>query len=212
MEEQRAARGELPLKGAPQQAREQFKRIKLDTYLGMGLSNLVAFCIMLTAIAGLRAHGITDIQTSAQAAAALRPLAGDFAFALFAAGIIGTGMLAVPVLGGSAAYAVAEAFKWRTGLGRRPKNAKGFYAILVIATSLGVGLNFTPVDPIRALFWSAVINGVIAVPIMAVMMRLAIKREVMGPFVVTGWLRVLGWVATSVMALAVLVMIAVWKT
>jgi Mn2+/Fe2+ NRAMP family transporter len=212
VEEQRAARGELPLKGSPQQAREQFKRIKLDTYLGMGLSNLVAFCIMLTAAAGLRPYGITDIQTSAQAAAALRPLAGDFAFALFAAGIIGTGMLAVPVLGGSAAYAVAEAFKWRTGLGRRPTNAKGFYAILIIATSLGVGLNFTPVDPIRALFWSAVINGVIAVPIMAVMMRLAIKREVMGPFVVTGWLRVLGWAATSVMALAVLVMIAVWRT
>src|SRR5262249_19116656 len=127
-------------------------------------------------------------------------------------GIIGTGMLAVPVLGGSAAYAVAEAFKWRTGLGRSPSNAKGFYAILIVATSLGVGLNFTPVDPIRALFWSAVINGIIAVPIMAVMMRLAIKREVMGPFVVTGWLRVLGWAATSVMALAVLVMIAVWKT
>ena len=211
VEEQRAARGERPLKGAPQQAREQFKRIELDTYIGMGLSNFVAFCIMLTAIVGLRAHGVTDIQTSAQAAAALRPLAGDFAFALFAAGIIGTGMLAVPVLAGSAAYAVAEAFKWRSGLGRSPANAKGFYAILIIATSLGVGLNFTPVDPIRALFWSAVINGVIAVPIMAVMMRLAVKREVMGPFVVTGWLRVSGWATTSVMALVVLAMIAAWK-
>jgi len=211
VEEQRGAQGERPLKGAPQQAREEFRRIQLDTYLGMGLSNLVAFCVMLTAVAGLRAHGVTDIETSAQAAAALRPVAGDFAFALFAAGIIGTGMLAVPVLAGSAAYAVAEAFKWRSGLGRTPANAKGFYAILIIATSLGVGLNFTPVDPIRALFWSAVVNGVIAVPIMAVMMRLAVKREVMGQFVVTGWLRVLGWTTTGVMALAVVLMIALWK-
>ncbi len=211
VEEQRAAKGEQPLIDAPEQARVQLERIQLDTYIGMGVSNLVAFFIMLTAVVTLRMHGVTDIQTSAQAAAALRPLAGDFAFALFAAGIIGTGLLAVPILAGSAAYAVAEAFKWRIGLGRPLTKAKGFYAILSVATLMGVALNFTSLDPIKALFWSAVINGVIAVPIMAVMMLLAVKPEVMGPFVVTRRLRALGWLATTVMALVVLMMIATWN-
>ena len=211
VEEQRAAKGERPLKDAPGQARVHLERIQLDTYIGMGLSNLVAFFIMLTAAVTLHMHGVTDIQTTAQAAQALRPLAGDFAFALFAAGIIGTGLLAVPILAGSAAYAVAEAFQWRIGLGRPLMKARGFYAFLTIATLLGVALNFTSIDPIKALFWSAVINGVIAVPIMAVMMLLAVKPEVMGPFVITRRLRVLGWLATTVMALVVLAMMATWK-
>ena len=211
VEEQRAAKGEEPLKEAPEQARMQLKRIRDDTYIGMGVSNLVAFFIMLTAIVTLRMHGVTDIQTSAEAAQALRPVAGDFAFALFAAGIIGTGLLAVPILAGSAAYAVAEAFQWRIGLGRPLMKARGFYTILTVATLLGVALNFTSIDPIKALFWSAVINGVIAVPIMAVMMLLAVKPEVMGAFVITRRLRVLGWLATTVMALAVFAMIATWN-
>jgi len=165
---------------------------------------------MLTAVVTLNLHGITDIQTSAQAAQALRPLAGDFAFALFAAGIVGTGLLAVPILAGSAAYAVAETFKWPEGLGLQLLQARGFYAIVIIATILGVALNFTPIDPIKALFWSAVINGVIAVPIMAVMMLMAIRKDIMGPFVITRWLTVLGWLATATMAIAVLAMLATW--
>ena len=143
VEEQRAAEGEEPLKEAPEQAREQLSRIKLDTYIGMGFSNLVAFFIMLTAAVTLHVHGVTDIQTSAQAAEALRPIAGDFAFVLFAAGIVGTGLLAVPVLAGSAAYAVAETFRWPIGLGLTLLQARGFYAILSIATLLGVAMNFT---------------------------------------------------------------------
>jgi NRAMP (natural resistance-associated macrophage protein)-like metal ion transporter len=206
VEEQRAAEGEEPLKEAPEQAQAHLQRIKIDTYIGMGFSNLIAFFIMLTATVTLHLHGVTDIQTSAQAAEALRPIAGEYAFMLFSAGIVGTGLLAVPVLAGSAAYAVAESFEWRIGLGRQLTEAQGFYMILALATFLGVALNFTSIDPIKALFWSAVINGVIAVPIMAVMMLMAARADVMGQFVITPRLRVLGWLATAVMAIAVLAM------
>jgi Mn2+/Fe2+ NRAMP family transporter len=161
---------------------------------------------MLTAAVTLHQHGVKDIETSAQAAEALRPIAGEYAFLLFSAGIVGTGLLAVPVLGGSAAYAVAESFKWRIGLGRKLLEARGFYTILIVATLLGVMLNFTSIDPIKALFWSAVINGVIAVPIMAIMMAMAAKPEIMGEFIVTSRLQILGWLATAVMALAVIMM------
>ncbi|MGI8896265.1 MAG: NRAMP family divalent metal transporter [Casimicrobiaceae bacterium] len=211
VEEMRAAKGERPLKKAPEHARAQLKRIKIDTYIGMGFSNLVAFFIILTAATTLNPQGITDIQTSAQAAEALRPIAGEFAFALFAAGIVGTGLLAVPILAGSAAYGAAEAFKWRIGLGRTLVQARGFYTVLTIATLAGVALNFTPIDPIKALFWSAVVNGVIAVPIMAMMMLMAARADVMGPFVVKRSLLVLGWLATGVMALAVIAMVLTWS-
>jgi NRAMP (natural resistance-associated macrophage protein)-like metal ion transporter len=208
VEEQRAADGEEPLKRAPEQARAQLSRIKLDTYLGMGFSNIVAFFIMLTAAVTLHVNGVTDIQTSAQAAQALRPIAGEFAFTLFTAGIVGTGLLAVPVLAGSAAYAVAEAFSWPIGLGRRMTEARGFYTILSIATLLGVAIDFTSIDPIKALFWSAVINGVIAVPIMAVMMLMVGRTDVMGIFTAKRRLKVLGWFATSAMAAVVVAMFA----
>jgi NRAMP (natural resistance-associated macrophage protein)-like metal ion transporter len=206
VEDQRAAEGEEPLKDAPGEAQAQLQRIKIDTYIGMGFSNLIAFFIILTATVTMHLHGITDIQTSAQAAEALRPVAGEYAFLLFSVGIIGTGLLAVPVLAGSAAYAVAESFKWRIGLGQELMQARGFYAILAIATLLGVALNFTSMDPIKALFWSSVINGVIAVPFMAIMMLMAAREDVMGQFVVTRRLQVMGWLATVVMALAVLAM------
>ncbi len=206
VEEQQAADGEEPLKDAPEQAQDNLQRIKIDTCIGMGFSSLIAFFIMLTATVVLHQHGITDIQTSGQAAEALRPIAGEYAFLLFSVGIVGTGLLAVPVLAGSAAYAVAESYKWRIGLGRELMEARGFYLILAVATLLGVALNFTSIDPIKALFWSAVINGVIAVPIMAVMMLLASRTDVMAQFVVTLRLRILGWLATAVMALAVLAM------
>lgn len=211
VEDQRAAPGEEPLVEAPEQAPAELQRISIDTYIGMGFSNLVAFFIMLTAVVTLHLHGISDIQTSAQAAEALRPLAGDFAFVLFTAGIVGTGLLAVPILAGSAAYGIAEAFDWHIGLGLELLQARGFYTIVIIATVLGVALNFTPVDPIKALFWSAVINGVISVPIMIVMMLIAVREDVMGEFVISRWLWVFGWLATVSMVLVVLAAFATWR-
>jgi NRAMP (natural resistance-associated macrophage protein)-like metal ion transporter len=195
---------------APEGAVEHLQRIKIDTYLGMAFSNIVAFCIILGTAATLNAAGVTDIQTSAQAASALRPLAGDLSFMLFALGIIGTGMIAVPVLAGSAAYAVAETFEWKRGLDLKLLEAREFYAIIALATLGGVALDFSPIDPIRALFWAAVINGIIAVPIMVVMMLLADDPKVMGAFTVTRALKALGWLATGTMAAAVVAMIATW--
>lgn len=206
VEEQRATPGHEPLREAPDQARSNLRRIKIDTYIGMIFSNLIAFCIMLTTAVTLHAAGATDIQSAAQAAEALRPLAGEFAFLLFAAGIIGTGLLAVPVLAGSAAYAVAESFRWPIGLGLSLAEARGFYFILTIATLLGIAIDFSGVDSIKMLLWAAEVNGIVAVPIMVVMMLLAVKPAVMGPFVATWRLRVLGWFATGVMAAAVIAM------
>ncbi len=189
-------------------ARGHLRRIRWDTYIGMGFSNVVAFFIILSAAATLHQAGVTDIQTSAQAAEALRPLAGDFAFLLFSLGIIGTGMLAVPVLAGSAAYAVVESFDWSSGLDKKLHEAKEFYAIIALATLGGVLLNFTSIDPIKALFWSAVINGVISLPIMVVMMLLGSNERVMGRFTIGKRLRRLGWLATTVMGAAVFAMFA----
>ena len=196
-----------PLSRHPEHARKHLRRIKLDTWVGMIVSNGVAFCIMLTAAVTLHAAGITNIETSAQAALALRPLAGEFAFTLFALGIIGTGLLALPVLAGSAAYAVAEAMRWPSGHNLTLTEAKGFYGIIAFATAVGVAMDFTPIDPIKALVWAAVINGVVAVPIMTVMMRMAVRPEIMGTFVIRRRLRRLGWLATGVMGLTVVGML-----
>jgi NRAMP (natural resistance-associated macrophage protein)-like metal ion transporter len=206
VEELRADAAAHALKHAPREARAGYTRIKLDTYVGMGFSNLVAFFIMLTTAVTLHSHGITEIESSAQAASALRPIAGNFAFTLFALGIVGTGLLAIPVLAGSAAYAIAGAFKWKNSLEHAPAVAPKFYAIIVVATLAGVGLGFAPIDPIKALYWSAVINGVIAIPIMAVMMLMAARSDVMGRLVITRRLKVLGWLCTAVMTAAVLAM------
>ncbi|MEO6025047.1 MAG: divalent metal cation transporter [Burkholderiales bacterium] len=187
-------------------ARGHMRRIKWDTYIGIGFSKLVAFFIILSTAATMNMAGLTNIQTSAQAAEALRPLAGEFAFLLFSCGIIGTGMLAVPVLAGSAAYAVSETFSWRAGLDLKPMEGRGFYGIIAVATLGGVTLDFTPTDPMKELFWSAVINGVIAVPIMIVMMLLGSREQIMGQFVIRKRLRRLGWLATASMALAVAAM------
>ena len=207
VEEQLADPAAQALVKAPQQAQANLRRIKIDTFIGMGFSNLVAFFIILTTAVTLNLHGITDIQTSAQAATALRPLAGEFAFILFSAGIIGTGLLAIPVLAGSSAYAMAETFKWKGSLERTPMQAKQFYGIIAISTLIGIALGFTAIDPIKALYWSAVINGVISVPIMAVMMLMAVRPDIMGQFVVTTRLKVLGWLATLMMAAAVSAML-----
>lgn len=190
-----------PLKKTPKQALFELERIRLDTWIGMAFSNMIALCIVLTTAATLNAHGITDIQTSSQAAEALRPIAGDFAFSVFALGIIGTGMLALPVLSGSSAYALGEALNWPVGLARQPLEAKAFYATIAVATLVGAVLNFTPIDPVKALFWSAVINGVVAVPVMIMTMRMATSQKIMGKFHVRGLLRVVGWLATAAMAI-----------
>jgi Mn2+/Fe2+ NRAMP family transporter len=201
---------ELRLKGAghgsEEEVRRDLRRVKRDTYIGMFFSNAVAFFIMMLGGVVLYAAGIRDVTSAAQAAQALRPLAGDLAFALFAGGIIATGLLAVPVLASSSAYAVAEAFGWADGLERQWFEAKHFYAVIVVATLIGTGLNFTPIDPMKALYWSAVINGVVAVPIMAGMMLLASKKSVMGNFTSgfkTTWF---GWGGVVVMGFAVLMM------
>ena len=206
-EEQRATHGHEPLREAPEQARAHLRRIKLDTYVGMIYSNVIALCIMLTTAVTLHGAGITDIATAEQAAQALRPIAGPFAFQLFALGIIGTGLLAVPVLAGSAAYAVAESLRWPIGLGLTLAEARGFYVVLSVATLLGVAIDFYGADSIRMLVWAAMVNGIIAVPIMGVMMLLAAKPAVMGPFVIGARLKALGWLATAVMAAAVVAMV-----
>jgi NRAMP (natural resistance-associated macrophage protein)-like metal ion transporter len=197
-----------PLLKAPGQGPDAIERIRLDTYVGMAFSNAVALAIMITTAATLHAAGITDIESSSQAAEALRPVAGAFAFTLFALGIVGTGLLAVPVLAGSAAYALGEARKWPIGLARKPKQAKAFYLALAGATLVGVLINFSPIDPIKALYWSAVINGIVAVPVMAIMMLMAANAKVMGKFTISPTMQTIGWVATMVMALAVIGMAA----
>ncbi len=195
-----------PLKCAPEQGREELERIELDTLIGMAFSNLVALAIMLTAAATLHASNITDIETSAQAAEALRPIAGDYASTIFALGIVGTGLLAVPVLAGSAAYAFGEAVGRPVGLARKPRKAKTFYGVIVAATLIGAAMNFSPIDPIEALYWAAVINGIVAVPVMVMMMLMTQKREIMGGFRVKGPLKWLGWLATLLMGAAVAAM------
>ncbi len=195
-----------PLKCAPQDGRAELKRIEIDTFAGMAASNLVALAIILTAAATLNANGITDISTSAEAAAALEPVAGPYASTVFALGIVGTGLLAVPVLAGSAAYALGEALRWPVGLDCKPRRAKAFYGTIVAATGLGALMNFTPIDPIKALYWAAVINGVVAVPVMAVMMLMAQRKSIMGVFTIVGSLKLFGWIATAVMAAAVAAM------
>ena len=211
VEELEANPNAQPLIEAPNQARASFRRIKIDTFVGMGFSNLVAFFIILTTAVSLHMHGVTNIQTSAEAATALKPIAGHFAFLLFAAGIIGTGLLAVPVLAGSAAYAMAGAFGWKQGLEQKPLVATRFYSIIAVSTLIGIGLGFAPIDPIKALYWSAVINGVISVPIMLIMMLMAGRTDVMGPFVISKRLKWLGWLATLAMAVAVVAMFATFS-
>ncbi len=206
VEEMHAETGQRALKNSPGQGPASLKRIRMDTWIGMGFSNVVAFFIILTTAATLNAHGVTNIQTSSQAASALKPIAGEFAFLLFSLGIVGTGLLALPVLAGSAAYAMAGTFNWRNSLALKPQLAKRFYGIIVISTIIGVLIGFTPIDPIKALYWSAVINGVVSVPIMALIMFMAVNPKIMGRFVISPRLRFAGWLATVVMGAAALAM------
>ena len=195
------------LKDAPAQAPKQMRRMRLDTFVGMAASNLIAMAIMISTAATLHAAGKTDIASAADAAKALAPVAGPFAFALFSLGIIGTGLLAVPVLAGSAAYAIGESRGWKVGLENKPWEATGFYAIITLSTVLGLGIVVSPLDPMKALVWSAVINGVAAVPIMVGLMLVAQSRDQMGRFRAHGVLRFFGWLATGVMASAAVAML-----
>ena len=177
----------------------------------MALSNIVAFFIILTAAATLHAHGATDVATAAQAAQALRPLAGRWAAGLFVCGIIGTGMLAIPVLAGSAGYAMGEACKWPASLEKKAAQAPGFYLTIAVATVAGIALNFLHIDPIRALFWAAVLNGLLAAPLMAVIMHMASSSKVMDKFTIPLYLRTVGWAATAVMVGVSIGVFATWQ-
>jgi Mn2+/Fe2+ NRAMP family transporter len=188
-------------------AAAELRRIRWDTWSGMLFSDLAAFFIILATALTLHRAGITDIETAAQAATALRPLAGQFAFILFALGILGVGLIGVPVLAGSGAYALSEALGWRWGLERKVADARGFYGIIAISVLLALGIQYSPINPMKALFWSAIINGVVAVPLMAVVIILASKRSVMGQFIVGRTLRALGWLATVLMGAAAVCML-----
>jgi Mn2+/Fe2+ NRAMP family transporter len=202
-EEVRAAPNESALKRKPHQAFVQFRRIAFDTRVGMAVSNLVAFFIILTAAVTIHADGAgNEIHTAADAAKALEPVAGHFAFFLFAAGIIGTGLLAIPVLAGAAAYGVAEAFRWRASLDSKPGQAPKFYFVIAAATVIGLGMNFVGLNPIRALYWSAIVNGIAAAPLMAMLMLMSANRAIVREFTLPLYLRVIGWAATAVMFLA----------
>jgi len=201
---------EKPLKDDPAEAPKAFERMRIDTIIGMAVSNLVALAIMISTAATLHAAGTTNIQTAADAARALEPLAGRFAFVLFSLGIVGTGLLAVPVLAGSAAYAVCETRGWKIGLDYKPWEAVGFYSVIGAAVALGLGIDYSGLDPIAALYWSAVINGVIAVPMMAAMMYVSSHRRLMGEFVCSPGLKWLGWLSTAVMAAAAAAMAATY--
>jgi Mn2+/Fe2+ NRAMP family transporter len=207
VEEMHQGKVRRPLRDLAKGGAPELDRIKIDTTVGMIFSNLIAFFIILTTASVLNANGVTNINSASQAAEALRPLAGDFTFLLFALGIIGTGLLAVPVLAGSAAYGVAEAFGWRATLEAKAPDAAGFYSIIAAATVIGFALGFTGIDAIHMLVWSAVLNGIVAVPIMAMMMVIVSNSRLMGRFKARSWLVALGWIGTALMAVAVIALL-----
>jgi Mn2+/Fe2+ NRAMP family transporter len=206
--EDAGARGQRPLRRDHASAAAEFRRMRIDTWGGTGFTHLIAIAIMISTAVTLHANGITTIGTAAEAAGALRPIAGDFAFALFATGIIATGLLAVPVLAGSAAYALSDVMGWRTGLELKPRQARHFYLVISLAVLAAVGLDFLNIDPMAALFWAAVVNGVVAVPVMTIIMLLSRRHAVMGAYTVRRWQSALGWGAVVVMAAAAAVMFA----
>ncbi len=191
----------------PAAASAELARIKWDTWSGMFYSDITAFFIILATAVTLHVSGVTDINTAAQAATALKPLAGNFAFLLFTLGILGVGLIGVPVLAGSGAYALSEAMGWPFGLEKKLRQARGFYAVIAVSVLAGLVIQFSPISPMKALFWSAVINGVVAVPLMVVILLLSTKKSVMGPFTASRPLVVMGWIATAVMGAAAVRMV-----
>jgi Mn2+/Fe2+ NRAMP family transporter len=202
VEEMQAHPGAKALLGDRPAAAPELRRIRWDTWSGMLYSNLTAYFIILATAVTLHVAGVTQIETAAEAASALRPLAGDFAFVIFALGILGVGLIGVPVLAGSAAYALAEAMGWKWGLERKLTDARGFYGVIAVSVLAGLVIQYSPISPMKALFWSAVINGVVAVPLMVVVILLVSRKSVMGPFTAGKPLVILGWLATAAMTAA----------
>jgi len=202
VEDMQAKSGAAPLRSDPAAAGAELRRIRWDTWSGMLYSNVTAYFIILATAMTLHVAGITDINTAAEAASALRPLAGNFAFVLFALGILGVGMIGVPVLAGSGAYAFCESMGWKWGLERKATDARGFYGVIGVSVLIGLVIQYSPISPMKALFWSAVINGVVAVPLMVIIMLLVSKPSVMGSFTATRTTALLGWAATLVMGVA----------
>ena len=207
VEDMHRNKGKSPLLSDPGSAAPELRRIRWDTWSGMFYSNISAYFIILATAVTLHVAGITDIQTAAQAASALRPLAGDSAFLLFALGILGVGMIGVPVLAGSAGYALSEAMGWKWGLERKVRDARGFYAVIIISVLAALGIQYSPINPMKALIWSAVINGIVAVPLMAVIIILASNKSVMGDYTASRPIVILGWIATANMGAAALGML-----
>ncbi|MFI5382338.1 MAG: NRAMP family divalent metal transporter [Tepidisphaerales bacterium] len=193
-----------PLARDKRSAPRELRRIQWDTWSGMFYSDITSYFIILATAVTLHVAGVTDIQTAAQAASALRPLAGDFAYMLFALGILGVGLIGVPVLAGSAAYAVAEAMGWKWGLERKAADARGFYGVIAVSVLVALIIQYSPINPMKALFWSAVINGVVAVPLMVVVIVLVSRKSVMGAYTASRPIIALGWIATAVMGAAAL--------
>lgn len=206
VEDMQANRGSAPLVSDARVADAELRRIRWDTWSGMLYSDVAAYFIILATAVTLHVAGVTDINTAAQAASALRPLAGDFAYTLFALGILGVGLIGVPVLAGSGAYALSEVMGWKEGLERKVGDARGFYGIIAVSVLAGLGIQYSPISPMKALFWSAVINGVVAVPLMVVIIILVSKKSVMGAFTASRPLIVLGWIATAIMGAAAVAM------
>jgi Mn2+/Fe2+ NRAMP family transporter len=202
VEDMRKGQRAAPLVRNARAAGTELRRIRWDTWSGMLYSDIAAYFIILATAVTLNVAGISDIKTAAQAASALRPLAGNFAYLLFALGILGVGLIGVPVLAGSAAYALCEAMGWTWGLERKATDARGFYGIIAVSVLAGLVIQYSPISPMKALFWSAVINGVVAVPLMIVIILLVSKKAVMGDYTASRSLKILGWIATTVMGLA----------
>lgn len=210
VEEMQRRQGAAPLVRDTGAAGSELRRIQWDTWSGMLYSDITAFFIILATAVTLHVAGVTNIQTAAQAASALRPLAGDFAYTLFALGILGVGMIGVPVLAGSAGYALCEAVGWNWGLERKATDARGFYGVIAVSVLAGLVIQYSPISPMKALFWSAVINGVAAVPLMVIIMLMASRTRVMGQFALRPLLKTLGWLATAAMTVAAAGMFATW--
>jgi len=206
VEDMQAKHGSAPLVRDARAARTELRRIRWDTWSGMLYSDVAAYFIILATAVTLHVAGITDINTAGEAASALRPLAGNFAYMLFAFGILGVGLIGVPVLAGSGAYALSEVMGWKEGLERRVGDARGFYGIIAVSVLAGLGIQYSPISPMKALFWSAVINGVVAVPLMVVIIILVSKKSVMGAFTASRPLVILGWIATAIMGVAAMAM------
>lgn len=207
VEDLQIRRGDTPLLDDRAAAPRELRRIRWDTWSGMFYSNLVAYLVILATAVTLHVAGITNIETAPQAAEALRPLAGNFAFFLFAVGILGVGAIGVPVLAGSAGYALAEAAGWASSLEATTKQAAGFYTVIAVAMALGVGLGFTPINPIKALFYSAVINGVVAAPLIVLVVLLASRKSVLGPYTAGPASLTLGWLTAAAMGVATAAML-----